>query len=304
MKVVYGHTDSIYVQMPIDKAEETLDLLNNHVRSHFPNILGLKEHPVKLEFEKYFSTLGVGKTKNRNAGLIMWKDGKYLEEQEFVMTGFTAKRVANTSLAKRIQLELLKKWVNRVEEIKITQWLNAEFNWVLDGVIEPSELIQRSRYREERLTYMCDACNKKYTWEQVFNMRKRQTDSAANYCDKCGQNLELLTLGGKRPNIGAGIEGVLWWNQNRTPKIDDSYLYMKVMDNASRHNYMNVLTGEHKRPAYISAPTVQDLQEFTPDYRHYAQSIIKKAEPIYNAMDWDITLIQHDNNQSGLGDWW
>ena len=303
MKVVYGHTDSIYVQMPIDKAEETLDLLNNHVRSQFPNLLGLKEHPVKLEFEKYFSTLGVGKTKIRNAGLIMWKDGKYLEEQEFVMTGFTAKRVAITGLAKRIQLEILKKWVNRVEEIKITQWLNAEYNWIIDGTIDSKELVQRSRYREERLTYMCDACNKKYTWEQVYNLRRRQGTSGS-FCDKCGQDLNLLTLGGKRPSIGAGIEGVLWWNQNKTPKIDDSYLYMKVMDNAHRSHYMNVLTGEYKKTSYISAPTLEELLQHKPDYRHYAESIIKKAEPIYNAMGWDTTLIRHDRNQTDLNDWW
>ena len=85
MKVVYGHTDSIYVQMPIDKAPETLDLLNNHVRGIFPNLLGLEQHPVTLEFEKYFDSLGVGKTKNRNAGLISWKDGKVLDEKEFTM---------------------------------------------------------------------------------------------------------------------------------------------------------------------------------------------------------------------------
>ena len=30
MRVVYGHTDSIYVQMPMEQAEATLDLLNNH----------------------------------------------------------------------------------------------------------------------------------------------------------------------------------------------------------------------------------------------------------------------------------
>ena len=32
MKVVYGHTDSIYVQMSMDKTDEVLALLNNHVR--------------------------------------------------------------------------------------------------------------------------------------------------------------------------------------------------------------------------------------------------------------------------------
>ena len=96
MKVVYGHTDSIYVKMPFDQAEQTRERLNNHVRKLFPNLLGLEEHPVELEFEKYFESLGVGVTKNRNAGLISWKDGKFLEEDEFFMTGLIAKRVSET----------------------------------------------------------------------------------------------------------------------------------------------------------------------------------------------------------------
>ena len=45
MRVVYGHTDSIYVQMPMEQADETLALLNTHVRNHFPNLLGLKRTP-------------------------------------------------------------------------------------------------------------------------------------------------------------------------------------------------------------------------------------------------------------------
>ena len=67
---------------------------------------------------------------------------------------------------------------------------------------------------------------------------------------------------------------------------------------------MNVLTGEFKRPSYISSPNLESLQGYTPDYRHYAESIIKKAEPIYNAMDWDLTLVQHDRSQTDLNDWW
>ena len=81
MKVVYGHTDSIYVEIDsIETAKEAVIEINNHVRESFPNVLGLSEHPVVLEFEKYYSRLGVGATKNRNAGLISWKDGYDLEE--------------------------------------------------------------------------------------------------------------------------------------------------------------------------------------------------------------------------------
>ena len=69
MKVVYGHTDSIYVQIDsVEKAQGAIKEIEASVREHFPNILGLQEHPVVLEFEKYFDALGVGTVKNRNAG--------------------------------------------------------------------------------------------------------------------------------------------------------------------------------------------------------------------------------------------
>ena len=116
MKEVYGHTDSIYVQVEsVDKAKEISMIINDQVRTKFPNLMALEEHPINLEFEKYFESLGVGATKNRNAGLINWKDGEFLDEPEFVMTGFTAKRISQTNLAKEIQLTILKMWVQAMD---------------------------------------------------------------------------------------------------------------------------------------------------------------------------------------------
>ena len=52
MKVVYGYTDSIYCQVDsVEEAEEIVIKLNEEVRKIFPNVLGLREHPVVLEFE-------------------------------------------------------------------------------------------------------------------------------------------------------------------------------------------------------------------------------------------------------------
>lgn len=290
--------------MPMSKAQETVDLLNNHVRKIFPNLLELDKHPVKLEFEKYFSSLGVGKTKNRNAGLISWKDGEHLENEEFIMTGFAAKRQSITPLAKNIQLAILKKWVYQVSEEKISEWLNEEYNKVMSGKLDINLFINRSRYRQERLTYMCSSCNKKYIWNAVVELRESQSDSMNNFCKECGQTLELLTLEGKRPSVSAGVEGLLWHNQNHTEQIEDSYLYMRVQDNPNRVSYMQPITGQYKRPNYVSYSTREEIIQHTPDYKHYADSIIKKAEPIYKAMNWDLSAINIDRNQKTLLEWW
>ena len=95
--IKYGHTDSLYVGVDSpEHAMEIVDILNEKVREHFPNVFNLDNHPVTLEFEKFYRTLGVGSVKNRNAGMISWVDGKYLDEEKFVMTGFTAKRISET----------------------------------------------------------------------------------------------------------------------------------------------------------------------------------------------------------------
>ena len=301
MRVVYGHTDSIYVQMPMERADETLALLNVHVRAKFPNLLGLKEHPVTLEFEKYYKTLGVGVTKNRNAGLITWKDGKTLEEPEFVMTGFAAKRVAITTLAKTIQLEVLNRWVNENSEENITSYLKTHYNRVLNGDIEMDEITNRSRYRPERFIYKCNDCSKEYNVKDAIIRHKEFTTS---FCGKCGSELVLKTLEGKQPSIGSGVEGVVWWNQTYPIPIDDSYFYVRVQDDPLRPKYINPITGIHKRPTYLAAPSKEQMPNHVPDYRHYSDSIIKKAEPIYNAMGWDIKPIRNDVNQTNLEEWW
>ena len=91
MKVVYAHTDSIYVPIhSIERAKEVQQILNQHIQETiFPNVMNLEEHPVDLEFEKFYSVLGVGATKNKNAGYITWKDGVHLSEPEFFTTGFS-----------------------------------------------------------------------------------------------------------------------------------------------------------------------------------------------------------------------
>jgi len=298
MKVVYGHTDSIYVKMPMERAEETLALLNNHVRGKFPNLLGLETHPVNLEFEKYYHSLGVGTTKNRNAGLISWKDGKQLSELEFVMTGFTAKRLSITKLARETQMSVLKMWVGEYTEQQITSMLKEAYNLVLNGGIDRDYISNRSRYRSERLTYKCKHCDKKYLLEEACKLHSE------GYCSKCGKDIDLVTLEGKKPSIGSGIEGVIWNNQTQQNEIDDSYVSIRVADDLKRPTYINPVTGVRKRPTYISANTKEELLKYTPDWAHYAESILKKAEPIYKAMGWNLDPIKRDNNQKSLDDWW
>jgi len=294
MKVVYGHTDSIYVKIDsIKKAKSIVKIINNHVRSKFPNVMGLEEHPINLEFEKYFESLGVGATKNRNAGLITWKDGNFLIDNEFFMTGFTAKRISETSLAKEVQIKVLNMWVEQKTNEDILEYLTDIYQTTLNGNIPLKKILKRSRYKEERFHVYCQSCKKAYYL----------TDTKCNHTlttsEKRGRG---WVSAGKRPSIGSGIVGVLMYNKLNKEPINDTYLFMKIKN--SIHTITHPINNMLFNPTYMAGLVEEDFKDFTPDWEHYAQSIVKKATPIFNAMEWDIYDITKDASQTSLDEWW
>jgi len=176
MEVVYAHTDSLYVPIPsVEKAQEIQEILNKHIQEKvFPNVMGLEDHPMDLEFEKYYSVLGVGATKNRNAGFINWKDGVFLTEKEFVCTGFTLKRIAESLLAKDIQKKTIEMWIGQKTKDEIVDYVRTIYHQVLNGEIEKSRLIKRGRVREKRMFVKCSGkrCGKKYNVEYLKDLLK------------------------------------------------------------------------------------------------------------------------------------
>ena len=205
MKVVYGHTDSIYVKVDsIKKAQSAVKIINNHVKTKFPNVMNLEEHPLNLEFEKYFESLGVGATKNRNAGLITWKDGNFLIDNEFFMTGFTAKRISETPLAKEVQIKVLNMWVAQKTQEDILEYLTDIYQTTLNGNIPLNMILKRSRFKEERFHVYCKDCKKAYYL----------TDTKCNHTLTTAQKRgKGWTSAEKRPSVGAGIVGVLMYNK-------------------------------------------------------------------------------------------
>ena len=154
VKVVYAHTDSIYVPIKnIEKAKEVCELLNTKMREHFPNLLGLEHHPVTLEFEKYYEGLGVGVKRNRNAGFISWKDGKYLDESQFVVTGFSSKRISENKIGREFQSELLKMWAGQKSKNEILEYCQKQYNNVRKGRVGIESVVKRSRLRRDLEEY-------------------------------------------------------------------------------------------------------------------------------------------------------
>jgi len=298
MKVVYGHTDSIYVQVEsVDKAKEVLEELNEHVRTLFPNILGLESHPVVLEFEKYFSTLGVGATANRNAGLISWEDGVYLDEPKFTMTGYTAKRISETKLASQFQTQALKNWAAGFSKQEMDDFCSKEYNETKNGEKDFSLIVKRSRMREERFNVKCPNCKSKYHLMAINFDKCKGLDEQEQPC--LLPTSAFTTLQGKKPTIGSGVAGVVYgWSKGFD--FDDSYLFIKTI---TREYFTHPLRRGRENVEFVSAPTLEVLQQYQPNWTYYAQSIVSKAKPIYEAMDWDMTNVTRDPGQTTLDEW-
>lgn len=296
MKVVYGHTDSIYVQVDsVEKAQSVIKTIEESVREHFPNTMGLNQHPVVLEFEKYYSSLGVGTTKNRNAGMITWKDGEWLDEPEFTMTGFTAKRVSETQFAKQAQMDVLKRWVNAESREEINKSLHTRYTDAISGNIDLKDIVKRSRLRANRFNVKCPDCGTKYHLKECIKLDY-------SVCKKCSTpTTKFVTLEGKKPSIGSGIAGVLfaWEKENKT--FDDSYLSMKVKN--MRDTFTHPLTQEARQVEYVAGIELKDFNNYVPNYEHYAEQILDKAKPIYKAMNWDLSSIRTGKIQKTLEEW-
>tara|TARA_R100000353_G_scaffold81253_1_gene61143 strand:- start:1813 stop:2130 length:318 start_codon:yes stop_codon:yes gene_type:complete len=103
------------------------------------------------------------------------------------------------------------------------------------------------------------------------------------------------------PSIGSGIAGVVYgWEQNFD--FDDSYLYIKVNPDP-KNRFTHPLMREKRTVEFVSAPTKEVLENYEPNWFFYAQSLVKKAEPIYRAMGWDMSAVTRDRKQTTLDEW-
>ena len=307
MQIVYAHTDSLYVPISsIEKGLEVREVLNNHIQENvFPNIMGLETHPMDLEFEKYYSVLGVGCVRNRNAGFISWKDGVHLHEPEFFATGFSLKRIAESKVAKDTQKEVIEMWVNQKTRKEITARVKEIYENVLNGRVSKLDLVKRSRYKDERRTLKCK-CKKKYDVEYARKLLKIVPDALCEN-GNCNQKLtNLTTLEDKRPSFGGGFAGVLYYNEHINPqdKIDDSFYHMKCNFGINQPQTYTNVKGEQKPAGYIAVKNLKELDNYEPDWASLAESeVVKKAKPIFDAMEWDTCDIKKDDKQKDLDEW-
>jgi len=140
-KVLAGHTDSCYVQVPIDKVDKLVIHLNETVRTqlNLPNI--------DVEFEAYFDYWFTTDAKNRNFGIITWPENKkgYLK-----VTGFDQKAANASPITKQIQEIIFLKISEGAEEDEINALIRPISLSLINGVYAPSELAPYGRLGKEK----------------------------------------------------------------------------------------------------------------------------------------------------------
>tara|TARA_R100000329_G_C7614895_1_gene218239 strand:- start:266 stop:2665 length:2400 start_codon:yes stop_codon:yes gene_type:complete len=140
-KVIYGHTDSIFVQVKdVADAEALCLLLNQYIRNEVFN------ECVELEFEKYAKTFFLSKKKNRYCGYLSWKDGEYIDDEFFVM-GFEMKKSNETKVAKTFQKTVLQMVASSKSEEEVTDYARKLYKEIIKGDVDFKEVIKRSRLR-------------------------------------------------------------------------------------------------------------------------------------------------------------
>ena len=94
--VRYGHTDSIFCEVPTPEEGMVLcEAINESMA------------PIEVEFEKWCSTM-ILKAKNRYAGKTTWADGSYLDEPQYYYKGLELKQARMPKAMKQAMDEVLR----------------------------------------------------------------------------------------------------------------------------------------------------------------------------------------------------
>ena len=127
MKVIYGHTDSVFVLCDNPDIGQIHTASINHDMS-----------PIITEFEKWCESMIIV-AKNRYAGLTTWTEGK-LHEPKLYVKGIELKQNRLPTIMKRVMSETIEGLLTDVSEDEMTNNLVLLINDVMTGKVDPVDL--------------------------------------------------------------------------------------------------------------------------------------------------------------------
>ncbi|HJJ42049.1 MAG TPA: DNA-directed DNA polymerase, partial [Methanocorpusculum sp.] len=111
-EVIYGDTDSCFVQIPEKSQEETMIIareletaLNSSYADFAKETLNADKNYFSIKFEKIYKRFFQGGAKKRYAGHLVWKEGQDIDRID--ITGFEMKRSDSAPITREVQEKVL-----------------------------------------------------------------------------------------------------------------------------------------------------------------------------------------------------
>ena len=131
-KVIYGHTDSVFVLIP--SPQEGMDALRE---------INISMSPIETEFEKWCSSM-ILMAKNRYAGNVAWTEGKYHDHKLYVK-GIEMKQSRMPQVMKQCMEDVIGGILSADGEKIITDKLSNVILKVINKEADPNDLCMKGK---------------------------------------------------------------------------------------------------------------------------------------------------------------
>lgn len=140
MNVIYGHTDSIFVECP--SPEVGVDCMG---------IINKNMAPIETEFEKWCSGMVI-KAKNRYAGMTSWTDGEHHSPKLYVK-GIELKQGRLPTIMKEVMSSTITAMLTDVPESEVTDKLSTTIQDIVGGNVSIKDLCIKARLTDNLENY-------------------------------------------------------------------------------------------------------------------------------------------------------
>lgn len=281
-RVIYGHTDSIFVVFPSEwEAERVHDEAVALGKDITKEMQGrTNSTAMSLDLEVIMDRFYLANVKGMYAGRKVWDDKKGfkvanidMREEPWArlkMSGMQAKRTTTSSLGTDIQLGLLMDLFDKVPEKVVQKKVKKRLKAVLDGEVDLEELTAAQTLRKHLPHHVdwrgmpivcdCGACPKQ---------------DAHNEDDKSYGHYWLSS-------------GALWYNMYLAKSEEDEYAKRDKVKWVIVKDGPTVIPGNGR----IAFRREEELAEYTIDWESLAKTHIHGTlKGIYDALGWDQRLL-------------
>jgi DNA polymerase I len=293
-KVVFGHTDSIFVTMPSEWTKEQVleesKLLAKKLTTHVQE--EVRSDKVVVELEAIMDRFFIAK-KNRYAGRKVWDDKKGFKVMDYdidedpwariKMSGMEAKHTNTAAIGKDIQIQSLKAIFDKAPENRIRRKARNLVSDIVAGKIDEGMLVANAKvgkhlphhldWHGEDIECDCGSCPAPKTGDE-------SQDEDACYVD----NFWVSKMS-------------KWYNVNICSNDSD------LIQKGDSISWTLAIDGPTGIPAggYVAFRDIDEISQYTLDYKALAEKHVKKKmENIYSAMGWDIRELDPEFKRMNL----